>query len=101
MVDIPDGRVQIIPRIHGKITRDGKVSEPDIHWIVEKWLKRHPEFKRKAEDIRIIGGRWHTKEGLETEVASVTVTAGDDISGYDPSQDVDLYEYWLADEWQE
>ena len=28
-------RVTIIPRIHGKITKDGKTSEPDIQWIGE------------------------------------------------------------------
>ena len=26
-------RVTIIPRIHGKITKDGKISEPDIQWM--------------------------------------------------------------------
>ena len=31
-------RITIIPFIHGKLTRDGKMSEPDIYWMVEKWL---------------------------------------------------------------
>ena len=36
-------RVLIIPYLHGKMTRDGKLTEPDIYWIIEKWLERHPE----------------------------------------------------------
>ena len=36
-------RITIIPFLHGKLTRDGKMSEPDIYWIMEKWLDRHPE----------------------------------------------------------
>ena len=35
-------RITIVPFIHGKLTRDGKMSEPCIHWIIEKWLERHP-----------------------------------------------------------
>lgn len=57
---MPEQRVRIIPRIHGKRTRDGKVSEPDIHWIVEKWLERHPEVKGREQEIRVLSGRWHT-----------------------------------------
>ncbi len=93
-------RVTIIPRIHGKITKDGKASEPDIQWIVEKWLDRHPEFKTRTKDIRAVRGQWHTRDGYRTEVVSVSITPGDDIAGYDPAEDVDLYEYYLADEWQ-
>ncbi len=97
----PAKRVTIIPRIHGKITKDGKASEPDIHWIMEKWLERHPEFKTRTKDIRAAYGQWHTREGYRTEVVNVTITPGDDIAGYDPAEDVDLYEYYLVDEWQE
>ena len=98
---IGKNRVTIIPRIHGKITKDGKASEPDIHWIMEKWLERHPEFKGRTKDIRALRCQWHTREGYRTEVISVSITPGDDIAGYNPADDVDLYEYWLADEWQE
>jgi hypothetical protein len=94
-------RIQIIPRIHGKITRDGKVSEPDIHWILEKWLERHPEVKGREREIKILAGRWHTREGLETEVVSAFMPVCDELAGYNPADDVDLYEYYLADEWQE
>lgn len=97
---MPAERIQIIPRIHGKRTRDGKVSEPDIHWIVEKWLARHPEITVHEGDIRVVSGRWHTRDGLETEVVCVSMTACKELAGYDPADDVDLYEYYLADEWQ-
>jgi hypothetical protein len=41
-------RITIIPHIEGKITGDGKVSEPDIYWIMDKWLERHPEIKKRS-----------------------------------------------------
>jgi hypothetical protein len=34
----------MIPFIHGKLTRDGKMCEPDIDWIMDKWLERHPKI---------------------------------------------------------
>jgi len=97
---MPKERITIIPRIHGKITYNGKVSEPDIAWILEKWLDRHPQVKKRRRDISVFQGRWHTREGLETAVISVSISAGKDIAGYNPAEDVDLYEYYLADEWQ-
>ena len=39
-------------------------------------------------------------EGMRTEVISASILPGDDIAGYDPAQDADLYEYFLADEQQ-
>ena len=36
--------------------RAHKISEPDVHWILEKWLARHPEINKRQKDIRIIGG---------------------------------------------
>jgi myosin-crossreactive antigen len=62
----PAKRVTIIPRIHGKITKDGKVSEPDIQWIMEKWLERHPQFKARTKDMRAFWGEWHTREGYRS-----------------------------------
>lgn len=96
-------RIKIIPAIHGKVTHDGKASEPDVYWILEKWLKRHPEMQNRQKDIRVTHGQWTTAEGLKTEVISVSVAAGDDIAGYDPEQDADLYEYWKAEDryWEE
>ena len=94
---MPLKRIEIIPAIHGKLTGDGKVSEPDVYWILEKWLERHPAIKERQSDIRIIRGQWTTENGLKTEVISVSIVAGDDIAGYDPAQDADLYEYWVAE----
>jgi len=91
-------RITIIPSIHGKLTRDRKMSEPDIYWIMEKWLKRHPEGRGRQQDIHISRGRGTLPEGICTEVIIVSIAPGDDIVGYDPAQDADLYEYYLADE---
>jgi hypothetical protein len=95
---MPPKRITIIPSIHGKLTRDRKMSEPDIYWILEKWLERHPEVKGRERDIRIISGQWTLPQGIKTEVISASILAGDDIAGYDPAQDADLYEYFLAEE---
>ena len=46
-------RIIIIPFIHGKLTHNGRMGEPDIHWIMEKWLERHPKIKTKTQDIRV------------------------------------------------
>jgi hypothetical protein len=94
-------RVEIIPRLHGKITREGKLSEPDIYYIVEKWLARHPELKARQRDIRIVRGRWTLPQGVRTEVVSVSILAGNDIAGCDSAEDAELYEYWLAEEQEE
>jgi hypothetical protein len=95
---MPPKRITIIPDIHGKLTRDGKVSEPDIYFILEKWLGRHPEVRGRERDIRIVRGRMSLPPGIKTDIISVSILAGDDIQGYDPAQDADLYEYFLADE---
>jgi len=91
-------RIQIIPALHGKITRDGKMSEPDIYWIIEKWLARHPQIKKRQQDIRIIRGRHTLPTGILTENVDVSLLWGKDIDGYDPAEDADLYEYFLADD---
>jgi hypothetical protein len=88
-------RITIIPHLHGKLTPDGKVSEPDIYWIVEKWLERHPEVKGRERDIRIVRGTMALPQGTKTDLISVSIVAGDDIAGYDPAQDADLYGYYL------
>jgi hypothetical protein len=91
-------RVTIIPSLHGKLTRDGKLSEPDIYYILDKWLERHPSFKGREQHIRIVRVQWTLREGIRTEVVSVSVVESEDIAGYDPAQDRDLYEYYLAEE---
>jgi hypothetical protein len=91
-------RITIIPRIDGKLTRDRKMSEPDIYWILENWLERHPEVKGRERDIQITRGRWTLPEGIRTKVVSASILSGDDIACYDPARDADLYEYFLAEE---
>jgi hypothetical protein len=91
-------RITVIPAIHGKLTYDRKISEPDVAWIIEKWLERHPEINNREGRIRAVSGQWTTEDGLKTEVVTVTIVAGDDIADYDPDQDADLYEYWKAEE---
>ena len=98
MSHMPEQRIEIIPRLHGKITRDGKLSEPDIYYILEKWLDRHPEVKHRQRDIRIVRGRWTLPQGVRTEVVSVSILHGDDVAAYDAAQDADLYGYYLAEE---
>jgi len=91
-------RIEIIPALHGKLTVDGKLSEPDIYFILEKWLERHPSYKGREKEIRIVRSRWTLREGIRTEVVTVSAIENDDIAGYDPAQDRDLYEYYLAEE---
>ena len=91
-------RITIIPALHGKLTPDGKLSEPDIHHVLEKWLERHPLFKGREHEIRIARGRWTLAEGIRTEVVSVSVVESEDIAGCDPALHRDLYDYYLAEE---
>jgi hypothetical protein len=92
---LPAKRITIIPRIHGKLTCDRKMSEPDI---LEKWLERHPAVKGRERDIQITRGQWTLPEGIRTEVISASILPCDDLTGYDPAQDADLYQYFLAEE---
>lgn len=89
-------RITIIPFIHAKLTRDGKMSEPDIHWIVDKWLERHPEIKRRTRDIRVTRGTITLPHGGKTDLIRATIIVGEDIEGYNPAQDLDLYECFLS-----
>ena len=91
-------RITIIPFIHGKLTRDGKMSEPDISWIMEKWLERHPEIKKRTQDIRVTRSGMTLPHGGKIDLIRATIIAGEDIEGYDPAQDLDLYEYFLSDD---
>jgi hypothetical protein len=91
-------RVTIIPFIHGKIAPDGTLSEPDIYWIIERWLERHTEVKKRVQDIRVSRGTMALPQGVKTDLIRVTIAFGEDIEGYDPAQDRDLYEYFLSDD---
>ncbi len=46
----------------------------------------------------IWGGIHELREGIKTEVITVSAVETEDIAGYDPAQDRDLYEYYLAEE---
>jgi hypothetical protein len=74
------------------------MSEPDIYWIMEKWLERHPELKNRTQDIRISRGTMTLPDGGKTDLIRATIIVGEDIDGYDPDQDLDLYEYFLSDD---
>ena len=91
-------RITVIPFIHGKVTRDGKMSEPDIYWIMERWLERHPEVKGRERDIRIDRTGFTLPQGIKTQLIRVSIAASDEIDGYDAAQDADLYAYYIAEE---
>jgi len=93
------GRVVIIPFLHGKIGADGNLVEPDIEAIFERWLERHPEFRGKQRGFKIIRGTMHlVAEDVVTELVRVTAEYAPDLAAYDPSEDSDLYEFFLADD---
>ena len=95
---MPAKRITIIPLLHGKLTRGRKMSEPDIYWILEKWLERHPDVRGREKDIRITSGRWTLPNGNRTEIVRVMIAYSDDLATYDPAHDADLYEYFLAED---
>ena len=61
-------RTKILATIHGKLTADGKVSEPDIAWLLDAWFARHSEVNRDIARPRVVRGSWTTEDGLPTEV---------------------------------
>jgi hypothetical protein len=85
-----EGRIVIIPFLHGKLDAHGNLIEPDIDAIFENWLQRHPQF---------LGRKFHTiKTGAKkTCLVRVTVDFSPDLADYDPAEDADLYEEFLAD----
>jgi hypothetical protein len=91
------GRIVIIPFLQGKLNFDGTVTEPDIEAILERWLERHPEFR--GRDFHIIRGKTTlVEEGIETDLVRVTAAVSPDLENYDPTEDADLYEEFLAEE---
>jgi len=90
------GRIVIIPFLHGKLDADGMRVEPDIDAILEKWLERHPEFR--GLDFHVVRGTMHLLEDrITTDLVRVTVDFTPDLAGYDPAEDADLYEEFLAE----
>ena len=94
----PPSRIVIIPFLHGKLTADGKLSEPDIDSIFDQWLARHPEFRGRDQGFRLTRGYMHLPGGVRTDLLRLTAEFHPDLADYDPVQDADLYEYFLADE---
>ncbi len=83
------GRIVIIPFLQGKLAPDGTLVEPDIDAILEKWLERHPEFRgRKFHIIKTSGD--------ETCLVRVTTDESPDLADYDPAEDADLYDQYVA-----
>ena len=94
-----EGRIVIIPFLHGKLDADGSLIEPDIDDILEKWLQRHPEFRgRKFHTIRGRMTLMTDDDSIDTDLVRVTVDFSPDLEHYDPAEDADLYEEFLADE---
>ncbi len=83
------GRIVIIPFLHGRLAPDGALIEPDMDGILEKWLERHPEFRGRRFHVINTGGD-------ETCLVRVTADFSPDLADYDPAQDADLYERFLA-----
>jgi hypothetical protein len=93
-----EGRIVIIPFLHGKLNFDGTVTEPDIDAILEKWLDRHPEFR--GRDFLIIRAKAtivEEEDGVETDLVRVTTDFTPDLEDSDPAEDADLYEEFLAE----
>ena len=84
-----EGRIVIIPFLHGKLAPDGTLIEPDIDAVLEKWQERHPEFRGRKFHITKTGGD-------DTCLVRVTADLSPDLANYDPAQDADLYERFLA-----
>jgi hypothetical protein len=90
------GRIVIIPFLHGKLTEDGQLVEPDIDSILGKWLERHPEHREKK--FHIIRPQSYSVDGIETQLVRVTADVSPDLEDYDPTEDADLYDEFLAEE---
>ena len=82
------GRIVIIPFLQGKLAPDGRLVEPDIDAIMEKWLDRHPEFRGRKFHVIKTGGD-------ETCLVRVTTDESPDLAHYDPATDADLYKDFL------
>lgn len=91
-----EGRIVIIPFLHGKLDIGGSQIEPDIDDILEKWLQRHPEFRGRK--FHVIRSQSYLVDEIETQLVRVTTDFSPDLADYDPSEDADLYEEFLPEE---
>ena len=96
---MPKYRILIIPVLHGRLTADGKLTEPDIDGIFERWLDRHPQFRGPERDYQVIKAKVLSAEGIDVDKNFMWVTAefSPDLAAYDPTDDADLYEEFLAE----
>ena len=62
-------RIVIIPFLDGKITAAGRLVEPDIHDILDKWLVRHAEYRGLEKELRKDDIRQCTRDLLLVERA--------------------------------
>jgi len=93
-----DGRIVIIPFLHGRVGVDGTLVEAPIEDILEKWLERHPEFRGRKWGLKIIRGTMHLmEEGITTDLVRVTAKYCSELADYNPADDADLYEEFLAE----
>jgi hypothetical protein len=92
------GRIVIIPFLHGRLTDDGKLIEPNIEAILEKWLERHPQFRGSERGYRTIRAKTSLPEGIATDLVRVTAEFSPALADYDPAEDADLYEEFLAED---
>ncbi len=67
-----EGRIVVIPFLHGKLRDYGELFEPDIDDIFQKWLARHPEFHGAARDYQIIRSRINLDSRVMTNLVRVT-----------------------------
>src|SRR5258708_4688 len=88
-------RIELILALHGKLARDGKLGVPEIDDILEKRLECHRTFQGRGIEIQC---RWPQREGMGTEVVSVSAIESEEIAGCDSARDRDLYESHLAEE---
>jgi hypothetical protein len=83
---MPTGRIVIIPFLRGK---------PDIDSILAKWLERHPEHRDK--NYHVIRSKSHQlADEISTVLMRVTADFDEGLAAYNPADDADLYDEFLA-----
>ena len=91
------GRIVIIPFLHGKLTAYGQLVEPDIDSILEKWLERHPEHRDKNYHV-IRSKSYQVDDDIATVLVRVTADFDEELAVYNPADDADLYDEFLAED---
>lgn len=94
---MPTGRVVIIPFLHGKLAADGQVVEPDIDSILAQWLERHAEHRDKNYHV-IRAKSFQLDDGFSTCLVRVTADFDEELAAYNPADDADLYDEFLAED---